>query len=87
MTKVKSPQTKGICERFHKTVLQESYQVAFRKRLYTSLKQLQADLDAWLVTYNEHRTHQGKMCCGRTPWETLQYGRRLAEEKVIDNAA
>ena len=86
-TKVKSPQTNGICERFHKTVLQEFYQVAFRKRLYASLEQLQADLDAWLVTYNEQGTHQGKMCCGRTPWETFEDGRRLAEEKVIDNAA
>ena len=84
---MKSPQTNGICERFHKTVLQEFYQVAFRKRLYASLEQLQADLDAWLVTYNEQRTHQGRMCCGRTPWEALEDGRRLAEEKVIDNAA
>ena len=56
--KVKSPQTNGICERSHKTVLQEFYQVAFRKRLYASLEQLQADLDAWLVTYNEQVTHQ-----------------------------
>ena len=69
------------------TVLQEFYQVAFRKRLYTSLEQLQADLDVWLVTYNEQRTHQGKMCCGRTPWETFEDGRRLAQEKVIDSAA
>ena len=86
-TFLKSPQTNGICERFHKTVLQEFYQVAFRKRLYTSLEQLQADLDVWLVTYNEQRTHQGKMCCGRTPWETFEDGRRLAQEKVIDSAA
>ena len=26
-TTVKSPQTNGICERFHKTILQEFYQV------------------------------------------------------------
>ena len=31
-TKVKSPQTNGICERFHKTILQEFYQVTFRKK-------------------------------------------------------
>ena len=41
-TKVKSPQTNGICERFRKAVLQEFYEVAFRKRLYASLEQLQA---------------------------------------------
>ncbi|STY63798.1 Integrase core domain [Mannheimia haemolytica] len=31
-TKVKHPQTNGICERFHKTILQEFYQVAFRRK-------------------------------------------------------
>lgn len=44
-TKVKSPQTNGICERFHKTILQEFYQIAFRKKLYDSIDALQADLD------------------------------------------
>ena len=33
-TKTKSPQTNGICERFHKTMLDEFYRVAFRKKLY-----------------------------------------------------
>ena len=42
----------GICERFHKTVLDEFYRVAFRKKLYRSLDELQADLDAWLKEYN-----------------------------------
>lgn len=63
-TKVKHPQTNGICERFHKTILQEFYREAFRKYIYTDLAQLQADVDEWLVYYNHHRTHQGKMCCG-----------------------
>ena len=79
-TKVKSP-------RFHKTVLQEFYQVAFRKKLYGSLADLQQDLDAWLATYNEDRTHQGKMCCGRTPQETFNDGIRIAKEKMIGTAA
>ena len=86
-TKVKSPQTNGICERFHKTVLQEFYQVAFRKTLYGSLDQLQQDLDAWLTTYTDERTHQGKMCCGRTPRETFDDGMRIAKEKMIGDAA
>jgi len=59
-TKVKSPQTNGICERFHKTVLQEFYQITFRKKLYHDLDSLQADLDNWLHYYNNERTHQGK---------------------------
>src|SRR6202035_2288163 len=66
-TKARSPQTNGICERFHKTVLQEFYQVAFRKRIYTSLEQLQADLDTWITGYNEQRPHQGRWCYGKTP--------------------
>lgn len=82
-TKVKSPQTNGICERFHKTVLQEFYQVAFRKKIFEDLETLQADLDAWLVKYNTQRTHQGKMCCGRTPMETLEDGKAVWKEKCI----
>ena len=86
-TKVKSPQTNGICERFHKTVLQEFYQVAFRKKLYIGLEGLQKDLDAWLVKYNEQRTHQGKMCCGRTPMETFDAGMAIWRDKEIDAKA
>ena len=48
-TKAQSPQTNGICERFHKTILQEFYQVTFRKKTYADLASLQADLDDWLV--------------------------------------
>jgi hypothetical protein len=66
-TKTKHPQTNGICERFNQTVLNEFYRVAFRKKLYHSLEELQADLDAWLRAYNEERTHQGRWCYGKTP--------------------
>ncbi|HDL3772635.1 TPA: transposase family protein, partial [Mannheimia haemolytica] len=84
-TKVKHPQTNGICERFHKTILQEFYQVAFRKKIYTDLTTLQADLDEWLMYYNHHRTHQGKMCCGRTPMATLLDGKRIWVEKNLSS--
>ena len=47
-TKARHPQTNGICERFHKTILHEFYQVAFRRKLYKSIEELQADLDSWL---------------------------------------
>ena len=82
-TKAKSPQTNGICERFHKTVLDEFYRVAFRKRIYDSLEALQEDLDIWMHYYNHERTHQGKMCCGRTPMETLEDGKQIWQEKSI----
>ncbi|EKR5656279.1 IS481 family transposase [Escherichia coli] len=82
-TKAMSPQTNGICERFHKTILQEFYQVTFRKKLYTNLESLQMDLDKWLWHYNNERTHQGKMCCGRTPMVTLLDGKRIWAEKNL----
>ena len=56
-TKAYHPQTNGICERFHKTILQEFYQVAFRKKIYSTLDELQKDLDDWLAYYNNERTH------------------------------
>jgi transposase InsO family protein len=82
-TKVRHPQTNGICERFHKTILQEFYQVTFRKKVYETIEQLQNDLDEWLEYYNTERTHQGKMCCGRTPMETLIDGKSIWKEKFI----
>jgi len=82
-TKAKSPQTNGICERFHKTILQEFYQVTFRKKIYRDIETLQVDLDEWLDKYNYERTHQGKMCCGRTPMVTLEDGKDIWQEKLV----
>jgi transposase InsO family protein len=82
-TKAQSPQTNGICERFHKTILNEFYQVAFRKKIYSTIEELQVDLDAWIYSYNHERTHQGKMCCGRTPIETFEDGKRICREKSL----
>lgn len=85
-TKVKSPQTNGICERFHKTILDEFYRIAFRKKLYHSIEALQADLDAWLREYNEARPHQGRWCFGKTPMRTFLDAAPLAREKMIQAA-
>jgi len=83
-TKVKSPQTNGICERFHRTILDEFYRITFRKNLYESIEQLQNDLDIWLNYYNTERTHQGKRCKGRTPMQTLLDGKQSWLEKSLD---
>lgn len=83
-TKANSPQTNGICERFHKTILQEFYQVTFRKKIYETIDELQKDLDEWLQYYNNERTHQGKMCCGRTPMQTLVDSKQIWMEKFIN---
>jgi transposase InsO family protein len=82
-TKARSPQTNGICERFHKTVLNEFYRVTFRKKLYTTLEALQADLDAWLREYNEQRPHQGRWCYGKTPMQTFLDTLPVAKEKLL----
>jgi transposase InsO family protein len=82
-TKVKSPQSNGICERFHKTILDEFYSVAFRKKIYLTLDELQQDLDDWLARYNTQRPHQGKRCQGKTPIETFNENLPLAKEKML----
>ena len=83
-TKARHPQTNGICERFHRTIQDEFYAIAFRRTLYTSLAQLQADLDGWLAQYNAERTHTGKHCFGRTPLQTFQETKELAQAKRLE---
>jgi transposase InsO family protein len=82
-TKVRHPQTNGICERFHKTVLNEFYRIAFRKKLYATIDELQVDLDAWAHEYNTTRPHQGRWCFGKTPMATFLDSLSLAREKMI----
>lgn len=84
-TKARHPQTNGICERFHKTILNEFYQIAFRKKVYQTLEELQADVDEWIEHYNSERPHSGKYCYGKTPMQTFQESKRLAQEKELDN--
>lgn len=84
-TKAFSPQTNGICERFHKTMKHEFYDVALRRKIYTSLSELQRDADSWIKHYNEERPHSGKYCYGKTPWQTFQDARHIALEKNIQS--
>jgi transposase InsO family protein len=83
-TKAHSPQTNGICERFHRTIQEEFYAIAFRKKIYNSIDELQTDLNQWLHDYNHERTHSGKYCFGKTPYQTLQETKHLAKEKMLD---
>ncbi len=82
-TKARSPQTNGICERFHRTIGDEFYSVAFRKTLYKSIDELQKDLDEWLVYYNTQRPHSGKFCFGKTPFQCFIDSKHLAFDKDI----
>jgi transposase InsO family protein len=84
-TKARSPQSNAICERFHKTVLDEFYRIAFRRKIYNTLDELQADLDTWLKQYNEERVPSGKYCFGKTPMQTLRDSMPLVKDKMLNN--
>jgi len=79
--KAKSPQTNGICERFHRTIQDEFYAIAFRKKMYDNIQALQIDLDTWIDYYNKERPHSGRYCYGKTPMETFIDSKALAKEK------
>lgn len=80
-----SPQTNGIGERFHQTIQNEFYANAFRRKLYRSLDEWQADVDEWLHIYHEQRTHSGKYCFGKTPMQTLIDSRQLALNRQLES--
>ena len=84
-TKASHPQTNGICERFHRTIQDEFYAIVFRKQVFSSLDDLQKELDEWISWYNHERTHQGKYCFGKTPWQTFMESKHLAFDKQINN--
>lgn len=86
-TKTRHPQTNGICERFHRTIQNEFYAIAFRKKVYRSLEELQKDLDQWILEYNCERPHSGKYCFGKTPMATFLDSIALAETKMLDTLA
>lgn len=84
-TKAYHPQTNGSCEKLNQTIDRESYAIAFRKKLYSSLEEIQADLDEFMKNYNYRRTNQGKRCKGRTPYETFLEGVELYRDKVYES--
>jgi hypothetical protein len=72
-------------ERFQRTLQEEFYTTAFRKKLYHGLEELQTDLDQWMREYNLSRTHSGKYCYGKTPMQTFSDSAPLAREKILDS--
>jgi hypothetical protein len=64
-------------------MLNEFYRIAFRKRIYATIGELQQDLDHWMAEYNEERTHQGRYCFGKTPMPTFLDARAIAQDKQI----
>jgi transposase InsO family protein len=86
-TKVRHPQTNGACEKLNQTIEREFYSVAFRKKVYTTLEEIQKDLDIFMEEYNKQRTNQGKRCQGRTPYETFLEGVEIYKKKVYGDIA
>ncbi len=86
-TKVRHPQSNGICERLHRTMQDEFYAITFRKKLYQDLETLQADLDEWLSYYNNDRPHSGRYCFGKTPMQTFNESLTLAKQKLLDQVS
>ena len=86
-TKVRHPQTNGSTERLNQTIQNEFYKVAFRKKVYTSIDEIQTDLDEFMDFYNNERTNQGKHCRGRTPMQTFEDGRSPYQQYVFENSA
>lgn len=84
-TQVRSPQSNGICERLHRTMQEEFYAIAFRKKLYETLDDLQQDLDQWIEYYNNERPHSGRYCYGKTPAQTFEDSIQLAKDKQIEH--
>jgi transposase InsO family protein len=70
-TKVRNPRTNGFVERFNRTILDEFFRPAFRQNFYESVEALQKDLDRWLRSYNNERSHQGYRNLGKRPVDTV----------------
>lgn len=81
--RVRHPQTNGSVERLNQTIKNEFYEVAFRKKLYRSVEEIQTDLDKFMKYYNEKRTNQGRHCQGRTPLQTFTEGLDVYRKSVF----
>jgi transposase InsO family protein len=73
-TQVRRPQSNGIVERLHRTLLDEHFRIQGRIKFYESLEEMQGDLDQYLHTYNYDRAHQGRNMNGRTPYQAFVEG-------------
>jgi transposase InsO family protein len=73
-TRVKRPQSNGIVERLHRTLLDEHFRVEGRRTWFETIAEMQVVLDQYLVSYNTARPHQGRGMNGRTPATAFKEG-------------
>ena len=67
----RSPNHNAVCERFQGTMLQECWRPAFHRRRFNSVRQLQAEANAWLIRYNTRRRNHGDYMASRRPIDVL----------------
>jgi transposase InsO family protein len=79
-TRVATPRTNGFVERFNRTILDEYFREVFRRKFFSSLEELQEDLDVWIDYYNNERPHRGYRNMGRRPAETFEIGKKVRED-------
>lgn len=85
-TRPASPYTNGFAERFHRTLKDEFFSRVFRQKMYSTVEELQKDLDGFLEFYNNERVHTGYRCQGRTPRQTLDDLMKVGEEGAAQAA-
>ena len=78
-TKPRHAWTNGFVERLQGTILRELWRVAFRRRFFTSVPQMQRELDGYLRYYNFERVHHGYRTKGRTPVEVIKTHSKQSE--------
>ena len=83
---MRHPQINGSTERLNQIIQNEFYKVAFRRKIYKSIDEIQIELDIFMDNYNYERTNQGKHCQGRTPMQTFEDGRALYQKYVFENS-
>lgn len=81
--KANSAQTNGICKHFHRTISDDFYDIAFRKRLCRSVEKLQVDFDHWIAKYSELCPHSGDIAMAKKPMQTFRETLQVAVEKTI----
>jgi hypothetical protein len=62
---------------------EEFYDIAFRKKIYTTVEELLVDANVWLNDYNNNRPHSGRYCYGKTPMQTFIDSKHLADAKNL----
>ena len=83
-TRVRRPQSNGIIERLHRTLLDEHFRVEGRRTWFETIEEMQPVLDAYLVSYSTKRPHQGRGMNGRTPAKAFRDGIPKTSQKEGD---